>query len=168
MTILSSDLQVWPWPSTNLNKCFKWHSTPQREQLCQIILTSMHKCRIYGLDKLNLWLFYHLTFKCDLDLQPTWKNVSKGTSSHQEKQLCQIILTLMQKCRSYGPDKSGWMHACTTQPTAHIIRTEVVTIMSASGLHRKLSYGFTYFHICLSSPKMALLEGKFFPIRVAL
>ena len=25
MTILSFDLQVWPWPSTYFNKCFKWH-----------------------------------------------------------------------------------------------------------------------------------------------
>ena len=24
LTILSFDLQVWPWPSTYLNKCFKW------------------------------------------------------------------------------------------------------------------------------------------------
>ena len=30
----------------------------------------MHKCRSSGPDKLNLWPFYHLTFKCDLDLQP--------------------------------------------------------------------------------------------------
>ena len=32
---------------------------------------TMHKCTSYGPDKLNLWPFYHLTFKCDLDLQPT-------------------------------------------------------------------------------------------------
>ena len=29
-------------------------TTPQREQLCQIILKSMDKCRSYGPDKLNL------------------------------------------------------------------------------------------------------------------
>ena len=29
------------------------------EYLCQIILKSMHKCRSYGPDKLNLWPFYH-------------------------------------------------------------------------------------------------------------
>ena len=38
--------------------------------MCNIILKSMHRCRSYGPDKLNLEPFYHLTFKCDLDLQP--------------------------------------------------------------------------------------------------
>ena len=56
-------------------------SSLQGHQLCQIILKSMHKCKSYGSDKLNLWPFYHLTFKCDLDLQPTWANVSNGTST---------------------------------------------------------------------------------------
>ena len=32
---------------------------------------TMHKCTSYGPDKLNLWPFYHLTFKCDPYLQPT-------------------------------------------------------------------------------------------------
>ena len=41
------------------------------EQLCQIIFKSMHKCRSNGPDKLKLRPFYHLTFKCDLNLQPT-------------------------------------------------------------------------------------------------
>ena len=31
--------------------------------------------------------FYYLTFKCDLDLQPTWTNVSN-------EQLCQITLII--------------------------------------------------------------------------
>ena len=34
--------------------------------------------------KLNLRPFYHLTFKCDLDLQATLTNVSNGTSTPQE------------------------------------------------------------------------------------
>ena len=92
--------------------------TPQREKLCQFFLIHA-KCRIYGPDKLNLWPFYHLTFRCDLDLQPTWTNVSNGISPCQGEQLCQIILKSMHKCRSYGSDKSGRMHArtsaCTTQ-----------------------------------------------------
>ena len=29
-TILSFDLQVWPWPLTYLNKCFKWHFSLSR------------------------------------------------------------------------------------------------------------------------------------------
>ena len=72
-------------------------SIPQGEQLCHI-LKSMHKCRSYGPDKLNLWPFYHLTWKCDLDLQLSRTNVSN-------EQLCQIILKSMHKCRSHGPDK---------------------------------------------------------------
>ena len=36
------------------------------EQLCQIILKSMHKCRSYGADKLNLSLF----FSFDLQVWP--------------------------------------------------------------------------------------------------
>ena len=56
-------------------------TTPQGEHLCKIILKSMHKCRSYGPDNLHLWPFYHLTFKCDLDLQPTETNVSNGTTT---------------------------------------------------------------------------------------
>ena len=88
-------------------------ATPQREQLCQIILKSMHKCRSDGLDKLSLWRFYHLTITCDLDLQPTWTNVSNGTYTPQGQLLCQIILKSMHKCISYGPDKSGSTRGCT-------------------------------------------------------
>ena len=47
-------------------------NTFEGEQLCQIILKSMHKCKSYGPDKLNVWPFYYFTFKCDLDLQRTW------------------------------------------------------------------------------------------------
>ena len=95
---ISFDFQVWPWPSTYLNNV-------SNEQLCQIILKSMHTCTSYGPDKLNLWAFYHLTFKCDLDLQPTWTNVSTGTSTPQGQLLCQVILKSMDRCTSYGPDK---------------------------------------------------------------
>ena len=96
------------WPSsvtltylTNVSNCT---STPQGEQLCQISLKSMHKYRSYGPDKLNLWPFYQVTYKCDLDLQPTWTNVSNGSSTSQEEQLCKIILKSMHKYTSYGPD----------------------------------------------------------------
>ena len=80
-------------------------STLQQEQMCQIILKSMHKCRSYGPDKLNLGPFSHWTFKGDLDLQPTQTNVSNGTTTPQGEHLCKIILKSMHKCRSYGPDK---------------------------------------------------------------
>ena len=38
--------------------------------------------------------------QCDL--------VSNDIASSQGEQLCQIILKLMHKCRSYGPDKLNW------------------------------------------------------------
>ena len=78
-------------------------ATPQGEQLCQIILKSMLKGRRYCPDKLNEWQFYHLTFNSDLDLQPTWTDVTNDTATFQGEQLCQIILK--SKGRSYGPDK---------------------------------------------------------------
>ena len=34
---------------------------------------TMAKCTSYGPDKLNLWSFYHLTFKCNPDLKPMQK-----------------------------------------------------------------------------------------------
>ena len=80
------------------------------DRLCQIIfisllLKTMPKCRSYGPEKLNLYHFIYLTFKCDLDLQPTGTNVSNGTFTPQGEQLCQIILKTMCKGRSFGPDK---------------------------------------------------------------
>ena len=45
-----------------------------------MIFKTMHKCRSYGPGKLNLWSFYYLTFKCDLDLQSTWINISDDTA----------------------------------------------------------------------------------------
>ena len=41
-------------------------STLQGKHLCKIILKFMHIYRSYGPEKL-----IHVTFKCDLDLQPT-------------------------------------------------------------------------------------------------
>ena len=40
--------------------------TLQRKHLCKIILKSMHIYRSYGPEKL-----IYVTFKCDLDIQPT-------------------------------------------------------------------------------------------------
>ena len=136
MIILSSDLRVWPWPSFYLNKCFKWTTVPN-------YFKSKHKCRSYDPDKLHLWPFHHLTFKCDLVLRPTWINVSKGTSTPQGKQVCQIILKSMHKCISYGSDKSGQTHARTT----HILHwTEVVNYVSliASQLDKNWQYCSVY------------------------
>ena len=100
------------WPS---NLTLTFHLPEQMFQIALLLLKknncaklnlkSMHKCTSYGPDKLNLWPFYDLTFKCDLHLQPTWANVSNGTATSQEEQLCQFILKSMHICRSYGSDK---------------------------------------------------------------
>ena len=81
-----------------------------KENHCaKFFMKSMHKCKSYGQHKLNSWPFYHLTFKCDLDLKPSWKNVSNGISTHQGEQLCQIILKSMHRCESYGPENfNSW------------------------------------------------------------
>ena len=95
-----NDIHTSQWPFYCLN--FKCDLDLQltlpkvsNEQMCQIILKSMHKCRSYGPDKLNLWPFYHLTFQCDSDLKPTWKNVSNGISTCEGEQLWHIILKSM-------------------------------------------------------------------------
>ena len=49
-------------------KCLNGTSTLQGIQMCQIILKYMLKHRRNGPDKLNLRPFYHLIFKCVLDL----------------------------------------------------------------------------------------------------
>ena len=73
------------------------------------------------------WPFYHLTFKCDLYLQPTW----------QEEQLCHIIFKSMHKCTSYGPDKLDGCTMHTHAQCIHIHWTEVVTINLLCLAHRK-------------------------------
>ena len=64
----------------------------------------MHKCRRYGLDKLSLWPFYHLTFKCDLDLQP--EQMFRMTLLLLKENNCaKLFLKSMHIYRSYGLDK---------------------------------------------------------------
>ena len=53
---------------------------------------------------------YHLTFKCDLDLQPTQTNVSHGTTTPQGEHLSKIILRSMHKCRSKAQTSSIYDH----------------------------------------------------------
>ena len=62
--------------------------------------------------KIMAWImtFYHLTFMCDLDLQPTQINVSNGTTTPQGERLYKIILKSMHKCGSYGPDNLIYMY----------------------------------------------------------
>ena len=83
--------------------------------LKETTLKSMHKCRSYGLVKFNLGPFYHLTRKCDLDLQPTHTNVSNGTTTPQAKHLYKIT-KYSQTCLKGSPKgrtKSGCLRQVT-------------------------------------------------------
>ena len=51
---------------TCINKCFKWQFYFSKRTPVQNHLKSMHICRSYGPEML-----IYVTFKCDLDLQPT-------------------------------------------------------------------------------------------------
>ena len=105
MIILPFIWLLWSWPSTYLKKYFKWHFSFSRTTTVQIISKSMHKCTSYGPDKPNICSFWSSFDPCDLDLQPTLKNVSNGTSPSRGQQMWKIILKSMHKCTSYGQDK---------------------------------------------------------------
>ena len=60
MTVLSFIGLLWPWPSTYVKKCFKWHSIPRGQHVFKVILKSMHNCTSYGPDKLNIGPFWPL------------------------------------------------------------------------------------------------------------
>ena len=51
MTILTFISRLWPWPSTYLKIISNGTSPSQGQQLCQIVLKSMHYCTSYGPDK---------------------------------------------------------------------------------------------------------------------
>ena len=108
MIILLSDL-----PSVTLI----FNLSEQMFQMALLLLKD-NKCAKFfcnGSDKLNLWPFYCLTFKCDLDLQLTWTNVSNGTSTPQVEQLWQILSKCSHKCRSDGSNKLNlWPFYCLT------------------------------------------------------
>ena len=59
--------------------------------------------------------FYCVTFKCDLDFQAGWTNVSNDTSIPKGEQLCQIILKLMHTlmCLSIGTPKNNKFSICS-------------------------------------------------------
>ena len=104
MTIL---IFIWPlWPSTYLKNCFKWHFSPSRTTAVQqLFFKSMHKRRSYCPNKLNIWSFCPLFDPYDLDLQPTWKNVSKALLLLEDNNCAKLFLKSMHKCISYGLDK---------------------------------------------------------------
>ena len=76
-------------------------SPPRGQQLCKIILKSVHKCTSYGQDKLNLWPFWPLFDPCDLDLQLTWKkNVSNSTTLPLPKLFWNLCINVQVMART--------------------------------------------------------------------
>ena len=138
-------------------------SPPQGQQLCKIILKSLHKCTSYGPDKLNKWPFWPLFDPCDLDLQPTWENVSNGTFPLRGQQLCKIILKSMHKCTSYAPDNSiydsFWPLFCDLDLQPSWIKNVSNGTFSSRGqrlckiilksMHKCLSYGPDKLNTCI-------------------
>ena len=88
--LLSFDLQV--WLSTYLNKWFKWTIT-----VCQIILKSMHNCRSYGPDRLNLWPFYNLTVTSSIYDQPIIWLLSVTLTFNLTEQMFQMALLFIKE-----------------------------------------------------------------------
>ena len=82
--------EVMPWTSSAFDNLIIWPSRatltldlPEwmfgithlliKENICAKLF--WNPCINNILDKINLWQFYHLTFKYDLDLWPTWKKL---------------------------------------------------------------------------------------------
>ena len=147
LTILTFIWPLWPWPSTYLKKCFKWHFSSSRATTvptCFEIHALLYKLWSWQIrrDARTHWRMHiHqtkiVTTMSRLPASGLDKTVSNGTSPPQRQQLCHTVSKSMHYCTSYGPDKSGRMHGCT-----HIHRTKIVTTMSclpASGLDKKVT-----------------------------
>ena len=108
------------WPS---NVTLTFNLPEQIFQMTLLILKEGNYSKIFSNPCINVYVmartgsiydhYHHLTFKCDLDLQPIWTYVSTGTSTPQGEQLCHIILKSMHKSTSYGQDKVGWTYPQT-------------------------------------------------------
>ena len=118
------DLDIQPiW--TYVSNCT---ATPQGEQLCQIILKSMHKCRSYDPDKLNLWPFI------------TWPSSVYLTFNLPQQMLQMTLLLLKEKTMPNYFEihaqmykllpRQVWTDGC--MHNAHIHWTLVATTMSHS------------------------------------
>ena len=131
MTILTFIWHLWPWPSTYLYKCFKWHFSSLRATTVKIILKSMHKCTSYAPDKLNICLWHFdlyltpvtLTFNLPIKMVQMALLLLKGNNYAKLFWNPCIIVQVMVRTNPDG---------CT-----HKHRTKNVTTMSrlpASGL----------------------------------
>ena len=83
-------VEVMAWTSSIYDHFIIW---PSSVTLAFNLPEQMNNCAILfwntciKVDKLNLWPFYNLNFKCDLDLEPIWTIISNGTSTPQGEQI---------------------------------------------------------------------------------
>ena len=133
-------LQVWPWPSTYLKQDL---SQGQDDNYAKLLYNPCINVEVIS-QQAQLWPFYYMTIKCDLDLQPTSTNVSNGNSTPQE-QLCQIILKFVHKCRSNGPDKLNlWSFAHQVWPWPSNLPEkmfQMALLLLKKSMHKYRSYG---------------------------
>ena len=64
------------------------------------------------------------------------KKVSNNIFTSQGEQPCQIILKLIHKCRSYGPDKSRWTDARTHTGTYTELKPAIAAMHGPHSLVR--------------------------------
>ena len=112
----------------------------------------INNCRSYGPNKL-----IYVTFKCNLDHQPTEKCLKRHFPSSWT-----TIFKSMHKCRRYDPEKSGLMHTRTYTRT-HIHLSKLVAALSrstASGLDKK-EYSYSIHVIgCNNIQRVILSKSK--------
>ena len=132
LSIPSFDLQVWPWPSTYLNKFF---------QMILLLLKDNNCAKLFWNWCINVEVMartssiYDPFIKFDLNLQPTCTNVSNGTSTPQGEQLWQIVLKSMHTYTSFGPNKSWRMYAHSMH--AHdALNSKFYVLLTASWLDK--------------------------------
>ena len=96
MTILSADLQVWAWASSvsltfNLpEQLFQMALLLLKENDCVKLFWNL--CKKSGPGQAQLMtILYHLTFKCDLDLQPTWKKFQMALLLDRQNNLTKLF-----------------------------------------------------------------------------
>ena len=140
-----TDVEVMAWTSSIYDHFIIWPSTYQSEQTFQmaLLLIKENNCaklfwNPYTNVQVMTWtssIYDHFTIwpsSVPLTFNVPEKNVSSGTSTPQGEQLCQIILKFMHKCRSYGPDKSGWTQAQHThRQCMHIHKLKLLQLCLA-------------------------------------
>ena len=108
-------------------------STPQGEQLCQIIFKSMQTCRSYVPDKLILWPFHHLTSSVTLTFNLPKQMFQVALLLLKENNCAKLVwnpCTNVQGMTRTSLDRHR--HIQCMHASLRTYQTEVVTVMSCS------------------------------------